>query len=336
MLGDDLESRPVPRDPSRIVSFSSIGPAGRQSVPGLSGSDPAGVARFTLPGDYVIAYESNHALTTQPARQFEEYLFEVGLDEIAAVRRKRGDADRPVREAYSRHAKALVGVGDGTGPVRDRRVGLRLELVLDEQGSQDAPDLRSLRLFYLGRPLGGALVTADSFGGPSPHTQQARTDSQGRASLTLHPGERWRIHAVHMVRGGRDLGAEWESLWASLSFELPRSAELPRDDHAGRCDLARASVYGSRLRTRQPAGSSSPMSSSSGQDTAPLLPPSPPLSPQEVSPLTVVPARLSRKIVPLPQRPPLVVVPANSVALSSTMRPLPLAPVVLSKLWSVV
>ena len=236
-LGEDLESRPVPRDPSRIVSFSSIGPAGRQSVPGLNGSDPAGVERFTVPGDYVIAYESNHAHTTQPARQFEEYLFEVGLEEIAAARHKRGDAGRPVREAYSRHAKALVGVGERARPARDRRVGLRLELVLDPRGPQDAPDRRSLHLFYLGRPLGGALVTADSLGGPAPHTQQARTDSQGRASFRLHPGERWRINAVHMVRGGRDLGAEWESLWASLSFELTQSAELPRDDRAGRCDL---------------------------------------------------------------------------------------------------
>ncbi len=236
-VGDDLESRPVARDPSRIVSFSSIGPAGRQSVPGLNGSDPAGVARFTVPGDYVIAYESNHAHTTQPARQFEEYLFEVGLEEIAAVRHKRRDTDRPVREAYSRHAKALVGVGDRARPIRDRRVGLRLELVLDPQGRQDPPDLRSLHLFYLGRPLGGALVTADSLAGSGPHTQQARTDNQGRASFRLDPGERWRINAVHMVRGGRDLGAEWESLWASISFELPQSAELPRDDHTGRCNL---------------------------------------------------------------------------------------------------
>jgi len=31
----------------------------------------------------------------------------------------------------------------------------------------------------------------------------------------------WLIKAVHMVPAPEGSGAEWESLWASLTFELP-------------------------------------------------------------------------------------------------------------------
>ena len=73
-IGDGGDAWAVARDASRIETFASIGPDGQVSVPGLHGSDPAGVARFTAPGGYVVAYETNHARTTQTAAQFDEYL----------------------------------------------------------------------------------------------------------------------------------------------------------------------------------------------------------------------------------------------------------------------
>jgi hypothetical protein len=156
-VGDGGDAWPVARDAARIEMFSSIGPAGRQSVPGLHGSDPAGIARFTAPGDYVVAYETNHARTTQTAAQFDEYLREVGLETIAAARRKR-DAIRVVREAYSRHAKVLLGVGAGPTPPQDHLVGLRLELILDAPESTPVtPNERTLRLLYLGSPARSSL-----------------------------------------------------------------------------------------------------------------------------------------------------------------------------------
>jgi Domain of unknown function (DUF4198) len=299
-IGDGGDARPVARDASRIEMFSSIGPTGRQSVPGLHGSDPAGIARFTAPGDYVVAYETNHTRTTQTAAQFDEYLREVGLETIAAARRKRGHRIRVVREAYSRHAKALLGVGAGPTPPQDHPVGLRLELILDgSQSSPGATDESALRLLYLGRPLAGALVTATALGSRS-GTLQARSDAGGRVSFALRPGETWRINAVHMVHGDRELGADWESLWASLVFELP-AGTTRRNDRIPECAA--------------PAASNTARNSRLSQEIPP--PPPPPLSsPQLVSPVTVVPARLSRKIVPFPQRPPLLVVPKNSVALS--------------------
>jgi len=299
-VGDGEEASPLARDESRIETFASIGPAGRRSIPGLHGADPAGVERFETSGDYVIAYETNHAYTTQPSAQFEEYLFEVGLETIANARRKHGDGARRVREAYSRHAKALLRVGNDPAAAHDHAVGLRLELILEDPAPGAAPEETTIRLLYLGRPLAGALVTAAALGSPE-RALQARSDSRGRVRIALRSGDAWRISTVHMVRGSRDLGADWESLWASLVFARPDAA-TKRQDAARRCDA--------------PSGRRVASMSRLSQEIAPPPPPLLLLSPHEVSPVTVVPARLRRKTVPFPQRPPLLVVPTNSVAFS--------------------
>jgi len=31
----------------------------------------------------------------------------------------------------------------------------------------------------------------------------------------------WLVKVVHMVPAPKDTGADWESLWASLTFEIP-------------------------------------------------------------------------------------------------------------------
>ena len=299
-IGNGGDAWAVARDASRIETFAAVGPDGQVSVPGLQGSDPAGVARFTEPGGYVVAYETNHARTTQTAAQFDEYLLEVGLETIAAARHKRGDGVQSVREAYSRHAKALLAVGGEPTPPQDHAVGLRLELILDgSQPTSRGMDESTFRLLHLGRPLAGALVTAVGLGSGSA-LQQARSDARGRVSFTLRRGETWRITAVHMVRGDRDLGADWESLWASLVFDLPADT-VRRHDAVRRCAA--------------PASRTSNMSRID-HDIAPPPLPLLLLLPQLVSPVIVAPVRLNRKIVPLPQRPPLFVVPMNSVGLS--------------------
>jgi hypothetical protein len=49
----------------------------------------------------------------------------------------------------------------------------------------------------------------------------------GRASLVLDRPGLWLVKAVHMVPAPEGSGAEWESLWASLTFELPAPVPGP-------------------------------------------------------------------------------------------------------------
>lgn len=53
-----------------------------------------------------------------------------------------------------------------------------------------------------------------------------RTDEQGRAGFRLDCPGIWMIKCVHMPPA--DVKAEWESFWATLTFEAPCEPERPR------------------------------------------------------------------------------------------------------------
>lgn len=220
-LGDRFEGRSVARNASRIETFVAIGPAGQQPIVGRDGSDPAGIARLTAPGVYVLGYRSNHAFTEMPAPRFEEYLKEKGLEQIVALRKERGASHRKAREAYSRYAKALVRVGDATGGDGDRPIGFRFELVAESNPYEErSGNEHSFHLLFDGKPLAGALVTATRRGAADSKIH-ARTDAGGRARFFLREAGVWLIASVHMVEAPQSIAAEWESLWASLTYELP-------------------------------------------------------------------------------------------------------------------
>ena len=77
-----------------------------------------------------------------------------------------------------------------------------------------------VRLYYGGKPLKGALVMALQKDRPEPGLS-ARSDAQGRVRLRLDRPGVWLVKAVHMVPAGKETGADWESFWASLTFEVP-------------------------------------------------------------------------------------------------------------------
>lgn len=220
-LGDHFDGWSVARDARRIETFVAIGPAGQQPIVGRDGSDPAGIARFTAAGVYVLGYRSNHAFTEMPAPRFEEYLKEKGLEKIVALRKERGASDRKAREAYSRYAKSLIHVGDATGGGGDRPVGFRLELVAESNPyEKQSGNEHSFHLLFDGKPLAGALVTATRRDAADSKIH-ARTDAGGRARFLLREAGVWLIASVHMVAAPQSIAAEWESLWASLTYELP-------------------------------------------------------------------------------------------------------------------
>jgi hypothetical protein len=77
-----------------------------------------------------------------------------------------------------------------------------------------------VRLLFRDQPLEGALVVALPKDAPEKKVE-ARTDSSGRVVLELGAGRTWLVKTVHMVEAPAGSGADWESLWASLTFEIP-------------------------------------------------------------------------------------------------------------------
>lgn len=221
-VGQELQGDPVPRDPGLMKRFVAVGPAGAEMpVPGVPNTDPAGFEAFSAPGLYTVVYDSGRSAVELEAAKFEDYLKQEGLEAVSSLRARRGQSAAGAKEVFSRCAKALIAVGDGSGPGFDRVFGQRLELVAEKNpyALANGGEL-PVRLLYEGKPLAGALVMALQRGRPGA-VSAVRSDARGRATLKLDRPGFWLVKAVHMIPAPRDAGADWESFWAALTFAVP-------------------------------------------------------------------------------------------------------------------
>ena len=220
-VGDNYAGEIVPRDDLRTDAFVLLGPDGTTPITGADRTDPAGTVTLGHDGLYIAALRTTRRYLPLDAGRFNDYLSRERLDDVVEQRTNRGESLQPGREVYSRCAKVLLVAGRGAADGYDRIVGLRLELILETNPSQawvGAPF--SLRLRFEDAPLKGVLVTARSRSEPF-HTVTAMTDAAGRVVLPLDRAGEWMMKAVHMVSAPAETGAEWESLWATLTLEVP-------------------------------------------------------------------------------------------------------------------
>ena len=210
----------VPREDLRIEKFVLIGPDGESDVKGENRKDPAGSVTLEKEGVYVVAYRSKRRSIELPAAKFEEYLREEGLEHVAKLREERKETDKPGREVYSRCAKALLRAGDTASEGFDRVAKLRCEIVPETNPFAAAPgEALTFRVLFDDKPLERGLVVARSKAEPE-HTVTGRTDAAGRVKLTLDRAGVWMVKCTHMVPAPAETGMDWESVWASLTFDV--------------------------------------------------------------------------------------------------------------------
>ena len=219
-VGEHFEGDPVPRADSRIVKFIVASSSGERPIGGLPGTDPAGFLGIDAAGPAVIGYRSSRSPITLEPEKFEKYLADEGLDGVLARRAEMGAKEKPGREVYSRCAKALIAAGGERGSGFDRVLGFTLEIVPLDDPSRLRRGAMRLRVLYEGRPLSGALVKAIS-AEEKGKTLSTRSDAKGGVSFALSRRGIWLIKAVHMIPAPAETDADWESLWASLTFEVP-------------------------------------------------------------------------------------------------------------------
>lgn len=128
-------------------------------------------------------------------------------------------------EAYSRHAKSLIAVGDGAG--KDRSYGLETEIVaLENPYRDDMTDGLDVQVFYQGAPRPAAQVEifAKAPDG-AVDVSIVTADAQGVATVPVIAGHSYLVDSVVLRNPAQPLadklGAVWESLWASLTFAIP-------------------------------------------------------------------------------------------------------------------
>jgi uncharacterized GH25 family protein len=222
-VGEDYAGEAVPRDDLRIEKFVVLGPDGTEDVKGENGKDPAGSVTLAKDGVHVVVFRSKRRSIELEAAKFEAYLKEEGLDAVAKARAERKETDKKGREVYSRCAKALLLCGDGAKDGFDRVAGLRMEIVPETNPyASAANDELTFRVVFDEKPLANGLVVARSRAEPK-HTVSARSGEDGRVKLKLDRAGEWLVKCTHMVVAPEETGMDWESLWASVTFELAKN-----------------------------------------------------------------------------------------------------------------
>lgn len=220
-VGQDLRGEPMPRIPALIERFVLKGEGREIPVAGRAGADPAGMTVVGEPGLQWIGYQSKAYPMTIDGPKFEAYLKEEGLERIIADRARKGQAAAPGRERFYRCAKSLLDArGLSAKAKADVPLGFTLELVPRKNPyALQAGGVLPLSLTFRGKPIANVLVVAMRKDAPE-KAVRARTDAAGRVSLRLDGDGFWLIKAVHMQAAPPGAGVDWESWWASMTFDL--------------------------------------------------------------------------------------------------------------------
>ncbi|MEO6326170.1 MAG: DUF4198 domain-containing protein [Thermoanaerobaculia bacterium] len=224
-VGQKVQGDPLPRIPTLIDRFVLKSVHGETPLVGRPGSDPAGAVRVAEAAEAWIAYQSFAYPVTLPAGKFEDYLREEGLEAIVQKRAKNGQTAAEGRERFYRCAKALLagpGAPQKTGTF-ETPLGFTLELVPRKNPyALKAGGELPLALSFRGKPAAGILVVAMNRDAPEQRIA-ARTDARGQVTVPLERAGFWLVKAVLMEPAPAGSGVDWESWWASLTFELAPS-----------------------------------------------------------------------------------------------------------------
>jgi hypothetical protein len=232
VAGTGFRGEAKPWDPTHSVRFVARTARRVDLAPGTSPGDFVW-SRFTPVdrGGAMFAFESGFTPIELPAAPFDAYLKDQGLDAVWAARhpRARAGVAKPGRERYRRCAKLwLIGsdAARATTPI-----GLPLEIVpLSIPGSGNS--LR-VRVLWKGQPLSGGLVKAwhapltisdESSAEPAPRDSvpvawKGRSDTHGEVLLPIVQTGEWLLSVEHMDPSADRVAADWESTWASLTFD---------------------------------------------------------------------------------------------------------------------
>lgn len=220
VVGQYFKGESMPYLTQNFPRFFYADARGTETIRSILGDDPAATLAIRAPGRLWIVLRSGYFdLVYDKPGEFATFLAYEGITALVPPD-QRGKI--PVTETYSRGAKSLLAVGKPEpGSAPDRAFGLPLELIAEtDPYSGKAGEFR-VRLLYQGAPLAGTQVTAFNKAVPGKRLAEVRTDASGHAQLTLDRKGVWLVNAVHLIPAQKKSGAQWETLWASLTFEIP-------------------------------------------------------------------------------------------------------------------
>lgn len=215
----------VTRD--RLLDLSVVSPAGRTRADTSLWSARGDTSVFFLragdAGTYVVGASLGPREITLEAKDFNTYLADDGIPDVLEARRRSGELEKPATERYAKHIKALVQVGTARSDDFSAVLGYPAELVpLDNPYALRAGSTLRARAMVDGKPVPNQLVMwGGRFRNEARFPQRSvRTDADGVARISLRNVGQYYVKFIHMVpyRGTEKL--DYESKWATLTFEI--------------------------------------------------------------------------------------------------------------------
>lgn len=231
-LGEDFRGGTQSYVPRNFQRFDVLTTDGSMAVEGRIGAIPAFNATELPEGLAIIVHETTtRDLTWYDWDRFAAFAEHKGLGDVGAMHDERGLDRVDVREDSVRYAKSLISVGHGRG--EDRMVGLRTEFVaLANPYTDDLAGALPIQLWLDGEPRNMAQV--EVFRRPADGGEAElsiyQTDGNGIVVISVDPGMEYLVHSVTLEPVEYTVGsdsAEWRTLWASLTFEVPAPGMAP-------------------------------------------------------------------------------------------------------------
>jgi uncharacterized GH25 family protein len=174
-------------------------------------------------GTYVIGVSTKASKIDLSADDFNLYLKDDGIPDVLEARQKAGELNKPAKERYHKHVKALVQVGNVRSDLYATPMGYPAEIMpmVNPYTLQKGATLR-VKTLVDGKPAANQYVL---YGGELPNNaggieqKSTRSDGQGVASIPLTTAGVWYIKFISMTKVVKD-SVDYESKWATLPFEV--------------------------------------------------------------------------------------------------------------------
>ena len=235
----DKSENAIARD--RMLDVSVVGPGGVARPPESAWRDSAvfhwspdsvdtALLKFETgePGTYLIGVSTAARVIELSAEDFNEYLVHDGITDLIRQREAAGKSNEDATERYGKHVKALVQVGDARSGQWGHELGYPVELMpLANPYELGVGDQLRVRFLRAGEPVANQLVYANhehnhahDAAGEHVEAVTTRTDGDGVAAIPLSGRGRWYVRTIHMVETTDEADVDYESNWATLTFEV--------------------------------------------------------------------------------------------------------------------
>ena len=214
---------------SRLRDISVVSPAGRSRPDTTFWSSKGDTSLFTVQtgpaGTYVVGASLLSREIALKADEFNSYLRDDGIPDVLAARRRANELAKDVTERYAKHIKTILQVGTKRTGDFSVVLGYPAELVpLDNPYSLAAGSTLRVRALVDGTPVANQLVVS---GGRTPsgarfRESRVRTDASGVARIRLTGKGHWYVKFINMEPFTGPEKIDYESKWATLTFEIPR------------------------------------------------------------------------------------------------------------------